>query len=336
MASEVVGLVPVEHARDHLLAVPRTPGTARVPLEVLAAGWFPASAWERPPGGEPEVRPMAGARFRGMVSDDVALPGILRLTEGVTVVGPFPLTAPQTQALDLASATAEIYAVTLDEPRDRSGPVQPVDDRDGLGRVFADGWPSETELGVVRWMIAAARRAGGAVVIDGRTHLTPDPSASVDLTLFSAQALDPQSALGVLRTVIATSQITGVEERPDGPSDYLVTGESSYDGALEMLVQRVQVVPQSLAALEWREYGPFAYRLSWRPSDPYELEAEHPSGVHVIARTRMRASVARLAAMLQGRIGGTLVDEGGFVVGAHDLEERLHPTSAPPSSRFRV
>jgi hypothetical protein len=45
--------------------------------------------------------------------------------------------------------------------------------------------------------------------------------------------------------------------------------------------------------------------------------------------------VARLAAMLQGRLAGTLVDDGGFVVRDLDLDERLTP-AATPTTQFWV
>ena len=99
--------------------------------------------------------------------------------------------------------------------------------------------------------------------------------------------------------------------------------------------QRVPQVPLALAALDWREHGPHAYRVTWVPQDPYELEVERPTGLHVIARSRARVLVARLAAMLQGRLAGTLVDDGGFVVRDLDLDERLTPT-ATPTTQFWV
>lgn len=329
MAPDVVGLVPHEHTHDHLLALPRTKGSSRLPIEVLAAAWFPAAEWEEQPGAEEAARPMAGARFRGVVPQEVARPGVLRLAPGVRVVGPFPLTVPQTQALDLPVGTAEVYAVQIEGVRERGEPGYASEDRDGLGRAFVGGWPEPHELGVVRWMVTAARRSSGAVLVDGSTVLTPDPAASVDLTLFSAQALDPQSALGALRTVISMAQVVGVERSVDGgPQDFVVAGDTPYDGALELRMLRVRAVPQSLAVLEWREYGPYAYRMHWDPADPYDLETERPSGLHLIARSRMRSSLARLAAMLQGRVGGTLVDDGGFVVAPGDLEARLDEAAA--------
>ena len=331
----VVGLVPEPHAGAHLLALPRSRGTARTPADALARAWFPDAAWVTAPGGGGPARPMVGARFRGVVPDAVVRPGELRLADGARAVGPFPLTAPQTQALDLASGSAEVLALHVDDPAPRGAPGQVLEDRDGLARAFPDGLPQGTELQVLGWAVAVARRVGGAVVADGRAVLTPDPASGVDLSLYTAQVLTPDDALAVLRTVVPSARVAGVEPRADGPSGFALAGETPYDGAVTVWMQHVPEVPLALGALDWREYGPYAYRLSWRPPDPYELEVEHPSGLHVIARSRVRVLVARLAAMLHGRLGGTLVDDGGFVVHDLDLDERLTPT-ATPTSQFWV
>ncbi|TGJ95582.1 hypothetical protein DLJ96_13700, partial [Actinotalea fermentans ATCC 43279 = JCM 9966 = DSM 3133] len=96
------GWVPDLYRSDHLLALPRSRGIARPGIEALARAWFPEAGWVSEPTSGPAERPMAGARFRGVVPDDVRRPGVLRLTEGVEVVGPFVVLSPGTQTLGLA------------------------------------------------------------------------------------------------------------------------------------------------------------------------------------------------------------------------------------------
>ncbi|WP_246209386.1 hypothetical protein [Cellulosimicrobium composti] len=334
MDATVAGLVPDAHAGAHLLALPRSRGAARTPVDALARAWFADAAWTSPPGGGGAARPMAGARFRGVVPDGVVAPGELRLADGARAVGPFPLTPAQTQALDLAAGAAEAFALHVDDPAPRQVPAV-ADDRDGLARAFAAGLPQGLELQVLGWAVAAARRVGGAVVADGRTVLTPDPASGVDLTLYSAQVLGPDDALGVLRTTVPSARVVAVHPRPDGLAEYVLSGETPYDGAVRLWARRVPQVPLALGALDWREHGPHAYGVTWVPPDPFELEVERPSGLHVIARSRARVLVARLAAMLQGRLAGALVDDGGFVVRDLDLDERLTP-AATPTTQFWV
>ncbi|KZM33570.1 hypothetical protein [Oerskovia enterophila] len=332
MTLPLTGSVPEMYSSDHLLALPRSRGVARPGIEALATAWFPEAGWVSEPSSGPAERPMAGARFRGVVPDDVRRPGVLRLTEGVEVVGPFVVPAPQSLALDLASSVAELWAVRVAH-RSRDRLPAEVDDRDGLARVFAAGLPDDVELRVLRWMVAAARKVGGTLFVDGAVPLAPEPAAAVDLTLYSAQALTPDAALGSLQTVVPGARVVEVVERPDRLIDYALDGETAYDGALRVVVRKVDVVPAVLGALDWREYGPFAYRMSWVPADPYELEVEEPSGLHLIARSRMRASVARLASVLQGRAAGVLVDDGGFEVTSAEVDERI---AAVSTARFWV
>ncbi|MFD6090632.1 hypothetical protein ACFWGN_00760 [Oerskovia sp. NPDC060338] len=350
MTLPLTGSVPEMYSSDHLLALPRSRGVARPGIEALAQAWYPEAGWVSEPSSGPAERPMAGARFRGVVPDDVRRPGVLRLAEGVEVVGPFVVPAPQSLALDLASSVAELWAVRVaHRSRDRlpaevddrdglarvfaAGLPAEVDDRDGLARVFAAGLPDDVELRVVRWMVAAARKVGGTLFVDGVVPLAPEPAAAVDLTLYSAQALTPDAALGSLQTVVPGARVVEVVERPDRLVDFALDGETAYDGALRVVVRKVDVVPAVLGALDWREYGPFAYRMSWVPADSYELEVEEPSGLHLIARSRMRASVARLASVLQGRAAGVLVDDGGFEVTSAEVDERI---AAVSTARFWV
>ncbi|WP_157446511.1 hypothetical protein [Cellulosimicrobium sp. TH-20] len=351
MDAPVAGLVPDAHAGAHLLATPRSRGAARTPVDALARAWFAGAAWTTPPGGGGAARPMAGARFRGVVPDGVVAPGELRLAEGARVVGPFALTPPQTQALGLAGGGAEAFALHVDHPDARLAPRartgawadtstgtstgSVTDDRDGLVRAFPAGLPQGLELRVLGWAVAAARRVGGAVVADGRTVLTPDPASGVDLTLYSAHVLGPDDALGVLRTTVPGAGVVVVRPGADGLAEYVLSGETPYDGAVRLEARRVARVPLALDGLDWREHGPHAYRLTWVPTEPDELAVERPSGLHVIARSRARVLLARLAAMLQGRLAGTLVDDGGFVVRDLDLDERLSPAAAP-TARFWV
>jgi hypothetical protein len=142
----------------------------------------------------------------------------------------------------------------------------------------------------------------------------------------------------MVRSFVATAHVESEETTPAGGTSYRLVGATPYDGAIVVQSERVERVPRALVALEWREYGPFAYHLGWRPHDPYELHVEEPSGVHVIARARMRAMLARLALLLQSRAQGVFVDDGAFVATVADVERRTEgdvtvrrSTSRPPA-----
>ena len=81
----------------NVLVVPR--GTDVV---VLATAWFPDAAWTREPVSAEraaKVRPMTGARFRG-ISSVVAepAPGLLRLNGAASLEGPTSMGRAQAQS----------------------------------------------------------------------------------------------------------------------------------------------------------------------------------------------------------------------------------------------
>ena len=281
---------------------------------------------------------MTGARFRGMAQPDTIVPGVLRLGEGHVATGPFEVGAAHLAELKISATTAEAYSVSrTDGLRDvRGAAPSSYDDRDGIARAFPHALPQGEELRIVQWMVAAARKSGGGVLADGRQPLVPDPAASVNLALFAAHPLLSGDVLPMLRSLIATADVSAERVTADGSPHYTLAGSTAYDGAISIDMERVDRVPRALGALDWRSYGPFAYRISWVPSDPYELELEQASGLHVIARARMRVSVARLAVALQSRIGGVLVDDGGFIAAPEELDGRHDPTTGAPGTRAWV
>ncbi|PZR53459.1 hypothetical protein DNL40_08105 [Xylanimonas oleitrophica] len=315
--------VPPERAADHLLLVPADDSLPTLPE--LVGAWFPDPTWLREPVVPPE-RPSSGARFRGLRPSKPAepVPGLLRVGEEHGLHGPFPVDAEQAADLGMAGP-ASAWALTRIEgeafPRSRR-PAS-YDDRDGISRAFAAGLPEGEELRAVQWAVAAARKVGGVVLVDGQVRLAPDPRGAVDLTLYSARAMAAADLLHQVRVLVATAEIEAQSTGIDGAAQYTVVGRTPYDGAVSVRVERVDRVPRSLAGLDWQLYGPFTYHLGWVPQDPYELQTEQPSGLHLIARGRMRVLLARLASGLHERLEGVFVDDGGFVVGAAELAGRL-------------
>ncbi|WP_369370197.1 hypothetical protein AB1046_15520 [Promicromonospora sp. Populi] len=303
-------------------------------MSELGAAWFSDIAWLREPARTAGSRRMAGARFRGMAQPDALIPGVMRLGEEHVATGPFEVGEAHLAELQISAGNAEAYSVARgDGLRDvRGAAPTSYDDRDGIARAFPHALPQGEELRIVQWMVAAARKTGGGLLTDGRQPLIPDPSASVNLALYSAHAVLAADLLPMLRSFIATADVSAEQVTPDGSPRYTLAGSTAYDGALVVDVERVDRVPRSLGPLDWRSYGPFVYRMSWLPADPYDLELEHASGLHVIARSRMRASLARLAVTLQSRIAGILVDDGGFIATPEELDGRSDPTAGGAQS----
>lgn len=289
--------LPLPAAIDgrHLLALP--PGTE---VEGYATAWFPEASWDRHPVRETDtagVPRLAGARFRGMSSAPEARSGRLRLSDGAVLDGPYPVDAATARSIGLPARDVDVY---------------------GLDGPTGDG------MLTTGWMEAVARRAGGAVGgAHGASWLLPDPGALVDLALWTGVMVPAAELMPLVRPAFAGTRLGAVQPLADrGAQAFTVTAESDYDGALVLTAARPDEVPLAVAATDWGRNGPWSYAVSWVPEDPFELEREAPSRLHVIARSRMAPSIARAMATLWRVAGGTVVDAAGFVVTPDELTAR--------------
>jgi hypothetical protein len=221
-----------------------------------------------------------------------AAPGLLALAPGATLAGPTALDQDAAGRAGLGAHDVDLYALESTDPA-----AVPL---------------------VHGWMSAAARRAAGGIVPADRSRVVrPDPGAAVDLTLWSSLALAASTALPLVRPAMSGARVGHPVDHGDGSLTIAATFE--YDGEVSVRLSRSRQVPVALSSLEPTEYGPFAYQVAWEPPDPEELRTDTPSQLHLIARSRVQQSVARIAlALLQGA-GGTVVDSGGFVVAADEL-----------------
>ncbi|MFE6968610.1 hypothetical protein [Isoptericola sp. NPDC057653] len=332
MAS-VPALVPAEHMADHVLVLPRPGASAPDLLLGLAAAWFDDVAWLRPPADDAPTRGGGGARFHGARVRGRPTPALLRLGDEHRAAGPFLLDDGTAAPLGVVGPASAWALGRVDGGLDqRAGRPVVHDDRDGLVRAFAAGLPAGEELRVVTWAVAAARRTGGVLLADGRQALRPDPAASVDLSVWPARPVPAAELLEVVRSVVATSDLGML---PGGVPGHRVVARTPYDGDLVVDQAPAGGLPRALAHEPWPDGAPATMlRLAWLPQDPYELEVEVPSGVHGIARSRARALLARIAALLQARAGGAVLDDAGFALRAADLSARRE--SPTPGTRAWV
>lgn len=304
-------VVPAPLVGRHVLVLP-----AGTDVRPLAAAWFPGATWERrplDPGERPASARPTGARFRGIVVEAPRpTTGLLRLDATAALAGPVRLDEAVARALGLGAR--ELDAWTLGTG----------DDPEGTGAVGA-GTRHDLAEG---WTVAAARRVGGAVLpADGSRVVAPDPAAAVDLTLWSSLPLAPPDVVPLVRPALAGARIGPADLAPPSAADptaqpFSVTAGFEYDGAVTIRAARAREVPLVLSTVDQRQYGTWAYHVAWQPPDGTQLLAEQPSQLHLIARSRVTPSVARVAATLWRVAGGTVVDSGGFVVPPEELAER--------------
>ncbi len=202
-SSSALARLPASGAVDghHVLGLPDGVGPDEV--EVLAASRFPAARWERP-ARVPLTRRTASASGR---QAEVS-PGVLRVARLSTLTGPYGVGQPEAERLGLPPHTRAVF--TVQAPRERGAAPYPGGDRDGLKRAFAAGMPVREELRVLQWLVAAARRLGGAVRTDAGVLLQPEMDALPDLVVLSDAWVGPAAALAAVRRVAPAARLDGV------------------------------------------------------------------------------------------------------------------------------
>lgn len=290
--------VPADLDGRHVLAVPRG-----ADLLALARAWFPAAHWQREPAGAdaPGTRPVAGARFRGLAVAAAPTAGVLTLDGVVDLVGPHPLDAAAARAAGLPARDVDLYGLPAAPP---PGATLPPDQLTG-------------------WATAAARRTGGGILPAARDRaVVPDPGALLDLTLWSAVPVPAADAVPLLRPALSGSRLAPPAATAPGDAGFALAATFPYDGTVTVRCSRSARVPVVLSTLDWREHGPCAYHVAWRPPEALEPEPDHPSQLHVIARQRVAPAVARVVLALGRTAGGTVVDAGGFLVPRDEVAQR--------------
>jgi len=214
----------------HLLVLPD--GIATDEVEVLASSRFPSARWERPPRVPSGRRSTAATRGPALQ----ATPGVLRVGRLSTLTGPYGVEPPQVARWGLPTDTRVAWVV--DCPRERAEGPAFGGDRDGLRRAFGADRPVREELRVVQWLVAVARRLGGAVRVDTGVVLEPDMDAALDLTVWSRRWVEPRTVLTAARRVAPRARLDGVPE-PD-PAAGPGTGRTTPEQAGAALVAREQ------------------------------------------------------------------------------------------------
>lgn len=216
--------------RRHLLGLPDGIGADEV--EVLAISRFAQAHWEDVVADVPQqrgfVRPVTAAL--GIRTVTAAAPTVraLRLARLSRLAGPYAVSPEDAVGLGLPATTVVVY--DLDAPRERGAKPYPGGDRDGLKRAFPDGLPVREEERVVQWLVACARRLGGAVRIgESGVVLTPDVDGAIDLTLFADRWLEPSQALAVVQSVVPRARLSEASGRWEGPQAGV--GRASTSGA---------------------------------------------------------------------------------------------------------
>lgn len=191
----------------HLLAVGAD--ISQDEVEALALSWFPRAA---------------------ALGDHAVL-----LADEAVLTGPWAVTDSDRTALRIPAGDTQVYLLRC--PVQRSGPPPPeLVDAAGLSGAFRSGMPYGLEAEAVTFLLAAARRLGGALRVSGSGGvLAPDPDADVNLWVYSPVWLHPDALVAVVAPVLPSFRLAMepgepvVPEPPAGEPEAAGSGQPGAD-----------------------------------------------------------------------------------------------------------
>ncbi len=256
-------------------------------------------------------------------------PGVLHLTEGVTLEGPWEVAPETREELGLSQGTDSVWLLRSQAVRG-AAPTEEIKARDELARAFPEGMPVGVELNAISVMRRIARRLGGEVRVAGSGQLlTPESESAVNLSVYTSEPLSEDDLRRALEEIFGQVQAV-TSENPDGdsgplPHAMLVELES---GAQVLVGMRpVEELPRALRWEPWIRGQVYLYEVNWANSFQHVL----PSGLITRAGRRQQADASRAinqaaAAISAATRNVAVIDEDDFLVAP---EELLPPEEVP-------
>ncbi|MDR0504548.1 MAG: hypothetical protein LBG70_01900 [Bifidobacteriaceae bacterium] len=272
-----------------------------------------------------DLRTLAQTRWPGaLLRDD----GTLQLSRYSWLAKPLSLAFSLARWLGLTADLHFVYLVnTLTE---RGDPPFPGSlDPTGIARAFPDALPVREEERVLEWLVAVARRLGGALRFDpSGLVVRPDRYAAIDLTLYSDRWLDPvwlndlvKGIHPAFRLATALTEWAGPVNQhdlaalaaPPTLDGYAAQADLGPGGRVIIEVSALPQPPVGLRGLVWAGEGVVSYALHWIPVVPEQLLVELPDPTHQAAQRTAAGLLMQLATALRQVVGGVLLDQDGFV-----------------------
>lgn len=304
-----------------------------------------------------DVEALAASRFEGAARRG---PRLLALTGDAVLTGPWAVDDAARAALALPAEAALAYLLRAPVLRG-APPSDAAITQDARARAFADGMPFGVEGDAVDFLVAAARRLGGAVRIAGSGQVVvPDPDSDVDLWVYAPVWLDPQALLAVVGPALPgltlamdlaedpavadvppPPPVPGFEPLDEGERAWLHAEARAFDEAA--LAAPAVLDAYGAAAgfpggvievsVEGEEAVPLALRgLEWTEGGvvAYALRwwpagdgalADPPTAEARRARAQARALIEVAARALLAAAGGEVADESGFLIDPETIAE---------------
>ena len=273
-------------AAYHLLALPEDASADEV--EALAVSVWDEAGWQHP--------------------------GVLHLTQGVTLEGPWDL-PPQALGLDYS----RVFLLRA-EPRRGAAPAPGMENIDLWARAFPEGVPVGAEFEALLALRRIARRLGGQLRLAGKgIVLTQDPFSAVDLNVFGDTYLQVDEVGSALHDMFP-GRVQLATPEPELGQPYALMLRATDRSTVLVGVSPTELTPR---ALRWEPNPRYLYELRWNEANQFLLPDGQISRVGQAERRRVAEVLGAAAVKIRSLLGaGAIIDEDDFL---------LDPAELPPA-----
>ena len=294
-------------ANYHLLVLP--PAALSAELEALAVSVWDEAGWSGP--------------------------GVLHLTQGVTLEGPWEAPAEWARHPGTDQPPADARYWLLRCPADRGNPpTEQIMQLNDWARAFPTGMPVGLEFETLLALRRIATRLDGAVRVAGTEQmLAGEQQSDTNLRTFSEYYLSARSMKALLLDAFGEVDVLETPDTSTGAArPYAMTVPTESRGRVLVGVRPADLLPASLRWEPWDAEDHYLYEILWADQFDFVL----PSGQMGRAGRQARRAVARAAAKVAVALDNELphavtVDGGDFPLHPDELRLRAaepHPAPA--------
>lgn len=253
-------------------------------------------------------------------------PGVLHLTEGATLEGPWTMQDTVRESLGISSDATRFWLLRC--PVQRGAVPNPqlvlIDE---WAQAFPQGMPVGTEYATLQVLRRVARRLGGQLRLAGLGKvLAPDPDSAINLRLYTDRFFEPSEMLAVLRRHFAQVEVPpGNSVVVDGPAPYALLVVRGDGSRVIVGTRPVDRAPRVLRWERWADGPVFLTEITWTGAKTMALPDGQLSRRGRLERRLVGDTIEEIAATLVDQAANAaVIDEDDFLV---DLDELPRATT---------
>ena len=277
-------------------------------------------------------------------------PGMLHLTEGVTLSGPWKIDKETRTKIGTPARMEQAWIV--DVPQTRTDPAPDfLKESDDIARAFPDGMPAGKEFEIIQAFQRMARRLAGAMrATPSGEIIEPDADSAVSILVYDltkllrpyfpdivnshdADQLAPIDSPNRAQTreelaskmdipedeMERIAEITRAADEKAMAEDFVVHGYSLIASAgnksrVHITVSPAEFTPASLRFEQWPQGGAVEYGIHWIAPQIYLDKMMHPGRAVRFERNRVKDQIEMIATLIARSTNGHMLDEDQFLL----------------------